>query len=256
MSRNFELLQNLGKEREMFEVGVELPQIMVPPVPQEAPVQLKPLKLEMEAVQKEEVAKLVQRVFLLPGAKASHFVVFSGSEAGNGCSWICSRAAEILASQVPGSICVVDANLRSPTLHRHFQVENHHGLSDSLITPDPLANFISSLDYPNLRLLSCGAAAPNWQMLINSDRMRSRIAELRTQFDYVLIDAPPLSLGNEAVLMGRAVDGLVMVLKANSSRRESVRKAMHDLEDARVPVLGAVLNQRNYPIPETLYKRL
>jgi Mrp family chromosome partitioning ATPase len=93
-------------------------------------------------------------------------------------------------------------------------------------------------------------------MLINSDRMRSRIAELRTQFDYVLIDAPPLSLGNEAVLMGRAVDGLVMVLKANSSRRESVRKAMHDLKDARVPVLGAVLNQRNYPIPETLYKRL
>jgi capsular exopolysaccharide synthesis family protein len=254
MSRNFELLQNLGKEHEMFGVGVDIP--AAPPAPQVAPAELKPLKLEMEAVQKEEVAKLVQRVFLLPGAKASHFVVFSGTEAGNGCSWICSRAAEILASQVSGSICVVDANLRSPTLHRHFQVENHHGLSDSLLTPDPVANFISSLDYPNLRLLSCGAAAQNWQMLLNSDRMRSRIAELRSQFDYVLIDAPPLSLGNEAVLMGRGVDGLVMVLKANSSRRESVRKAMHDLEDARVPVLGAVLNQRNYPIPGALYKIL
>jgi protein-tyrosine kinase len=254
MSRNFELLQNLGKEREMFEVGVEMPAVLA--VPQESPAELKPLKLEMETVQKEEVAKLVQRVFLLPGAKASHFVVFSGTEPGNGCSWICSRAAEILASQVTGSICVVDANLRSPTLHRHFQVENHHGLSDSLLTPDPVATFVSSLDYPNLCLLSCGAAAPNWQMLLNSDRMRSRIAELRSQFDYVLIDAPPLSLGNEAVLMGRGVDGLVMVLKANSSRRESVRKAMHDLEDARVPVLGAVLNQRNYPIPEMLYKIL
>ena len=174
MSRNFELLQNLGKEHEMFGVGVDIP--AAPPAPQVAPAELKPLKLEMEAVQKEEVAKLVQRVFLLPGAKASHFVVFSGTEAGNGCSWICSRAAEILASQVSGSICVVDANLRSPTLHRHFQVENHHGLSDSLLTPDPVANFISSLDYPNLRLLSCGAAAQNWQMLLNSDRMRSRIA--------------------------------------------------------------------------------
>src|SRR5713226_7302960 len=131
MSRNFELLQNLGKEREMFEVGLEMP--ANPAVPQESPVELKPLKLEMEAIQKEEVAKLVQRVFLLPGAKASHFVVFSGTEPGNGCSWICSRAAEILASQVTGSICVVDANLRSPTLHRHFQVENHHGLSDSTL---------------------------------------------------------------------------------------------------------------------------
>ncbi|SRR6266567_373817 len=254
MSRNFELLQNLGKEREMFEVGVEMPGI--PAVPQQSPIELKPLKLEMEAIQKEEVAKLVQRVFLLPGAKASHFVVFSGTEAGNGCSWICSRAAEILASQVTGSVCVVDANLRSPTLNRYFEVENHHGLSDSLITPDPVASFISPLDYRNLSLLSCGGAAANWQMLLNSDRMRSRITELRAQFDYVLIDAPPLNLGNEAVLMGRVVDGLVMVLKANSSRRESVRKAMHDLEDARVPVLGAVLNHRNYPIPETLYKIL
>jgi Mrp family chromosome partitioning ATPase len=93
-------------------------------------------------------------------------------------------------------------------------------------------------------------------VLLNSDRMRSRLAELRTEFDYVLIDAPPLSLGNEAVLIGRGVDGLVMVLKANSSRRESVRKAIQDLENARVPVLGAVLNQRTFPIPQSLYSRL
>ena len=169
---------------------------------------------------------------------------------------MCSRAAEILAAQVTGSICVVDANLRSPALHQQFGVENHHGLSDSLIVPDPVRNFISSLEHQNLCLLSCGAEAANWQVLLNSDRMRSRLAELRTEFDYVLIDAPPLSLGNEAVLIGRGVDGLVMVLKANSSRRESVRKAIQDLENARVPVLGAVLNQRTFPIPQSLYSRL
>ena len=254
MSRNFELLQNLGKERDMFEVGAEVPQ--APVVPPPPPVELKSPKLAMEAAQREEVAKLVQRVFLLPGPKAARFVVFAGTEAGNGCSWMCSRAAEILAAQVTGSICVVDANLRSPALHQQFGVENHHGLSDSLIVPDPVRNFISSLEHQNLCLLSCGAEAANWQVLLNSDRMRSRLAELRTEFDYVLIDAPPLSLGNEAVLIGRGVDGLVMVLKANSSRRESVRKAIQDLENARVPVLGAVLNQRTFPIPQALYSRL
>ena len=254
MSRNFELLQNLGKERDVFEVGVEVP---VRPIAVPGPLlELKSPKLTMEAAQREEVGKLVQRIFLLPGDKAVRSVVFAGAEAGAGCSWICSRAAEILASQVTGSVCLVDANLRSAALHHYFGVKNGHGLSDSLIVPDPIQSFISPLEHRNLCLLSCGAEAPNWQVLLNSDRMRSRIAELRAEFDYVLIDAPPLSLGNEAVLMGRVVDGLVMVLKANSSRRESVRKVIHDLEDAGVPVLGAVLNQRTFPIPQAIYKRL
>jgi Mrp family chromosome partitioning ATPase len=184
-------------------------------------------------------------------------VVFAGTEAGNGSSWICARAAEILASKVTGTVCVVDANLRAPGLHHHFGVKLTPGLSDSLTTSHPVQDFVVPLGLRNLGLLSSGAEVANGHsMLLDSDRMRQRLAEVRTQFNYVLVDAPALSSGNDAISMGRAADGLVLILKANSSRRETVRKTIQDLEDAKVRVLGAVLNQRTYPIPEKIYNKL
>ena len=86
--------------------------------------------------------------------------------------------------------------------------------------------------------------------------MRLRLAELRQYFKYVLIDSPALSLGNEGIGLGRAAEGVVLVLKANSSRREAARKAVQDLQNAGVRILGAVLNQRTFPIPQAIYNKL
>ena len=137
MSRNFELMQNLGKEQEMFQASTEATTVEET-VSTGQPVELQPLQLKMEDAQRDEIFKLVQRVFLMPGEK-SRVVVVSGMEPGNGCSWICARMAEVLAAQTSGTVCVVDANLRSPGLHREFGVPNHYGLTDALqvIGSDP-----------------------------------------------------------------------------------------------------------------------
>ena len=92
--------------------------------------------------------------------------------------------------------------------------------------------------------------------MLGSDRMRSRLAELRSAFDYILIDAAPLNACNDAIVLGGLSDGVVLMLKANSSRRETARKALQELQTANVHALGAILNQRTFPIPEALYKRL
>jgi Mrp family chromosome partitioning ATPase len=86
--------------------------------------------------------------------------------------------------------------------------------------------------------------------------MRSRLTELRAAFDYVLVDAAPMNASNDAIILGGLSDGVVLMLKANTSRRETARKAVQELQSANVRTLGAVLNQRTFPIPETLYKRL
>ena len=83
-----------------------------------------------------------------------------------------------------------------------------------------------------------------------------RVADLRHDFSYVLIDAPPLSHYADAAVFGRMADGLVMVLEANTTRRETARKAKQLLDDCGVSVLGAVLNKRMFPIPERVYRRL
>jgi Mrp family chromosome partitioning ATPase len=261
MSRNFELMQNLGKERDMLEASTESdvsttmeePSVkVVPPVP----LEMQPLQLKMEDGQRDEIYKLVQRVFLVPGAARSRLVVVSAMESGNGCSWLCARMGEVLASQVSGTVCVVDANLRAPGLHREFGVSNHYGLTDALRVPDPIRRFVTSLSRPNLWLLSCGAEVEGMQTMVGSERMRALLPELQREFDYVLVDAPPMDAGDDGVMLGRSSDGIVLVLRAHSSRRESARKAVRDLEVANVRVLGAVLNHRTFPVPEKIYRKL
>lgn len=262
MSKNFELMQNLGKERDMFQTAAEplsaAPFAAAPARTAEAepPVDLKPLELKMADGQRDEIFKLVQRVFFAPGNDGSRLVVVSGTESGNGCSWICARMAEVLAAQVSGTVCVVDANLRSPGLHREFGVPNHYGLSDALQVREPVRGFVTQLSRTNLWLLSCGAESEKSQTLLGSERMRALLPELQREFDYVLIDAPPLRAGDDTIMLGRNAEGVVLVLKANSSRRETARQAVHDLEASNIRLLGAVLNQRTFPVPERIYRKL
>ena len=209
--------------------------------------------LEAHGAVRDEINKLVQNLFL--GPQGPRRVVFTSVELGSGCSWMCARVAEGLAPQGRGSVCVVDCNLRGPGLHQQFANENHHGLSDALIGGGPIREYTRRLS-SNLWLLSCGASADAGTTLLGSERMRSRLLELRSTFDFVLIDAAPMNAWNDAIVLGGLSDGVVMVLKANSSRRETSRKAVRELQSANVRVLGAVLNQRTFPIPDKLYKRL
>ena len=253
MSRNFELLQKIGREQSLYATAAE------EPLPEmEAPAVVIPVgsRLAIEAAELEEITKVVQRVFLLPGNEAPRTVVFSGTEPGNGCSWVCARVAEVLASQVSGSVCLVDANLQNPGLYAQFGAENLYGLTDALRKREPIRSFAQPLSCPRLWLLSSGSPAEDGQSLLSSDRMRLRMTELRTEFDYVLMDTPAISSSHDATSVGAATDGMVLVLKANSSRRESARGAIHDLRAAKVRVLGAVLNQRTFPIPQSIYDKL
>lgn len=205
----------------------------------------------------DEITKLVQRLFVYPAtANPPSAVAFCGVDEGIGCSWVCARASEALAGQVLGRVCVVDVNLRSPFLHEHFGAEARPGFADAMKDPAPIRDFVRATWCSHLWLMTSGAVGAEPNGALNPDRLRSRISELRAEFDYVLLDTPPMSSYPDAVLLGRLSDGVVLVVGSNSTRRESARVAKESLEAARVPILGAVLNRRTYPIPEALYKRL
>jgi len=252
MSRNFELLNQMGKAPVMMPTEPE-PQMAASVPVQDASTYIPPL--EIDGMAREEITKLVHRLFLLTGAQAPRRVVFTSTEPGNGTSWVTARVAEILASQVGRSVCIVDCSLRSPSLHQEFGVENHHGLSDALRGEGPVRNYARQLRR-NLWLVSCGASSESAHALLTSDRMRMRISELSNEFDYVLMDVAALNTSNDGVVLGHLVDGVALVLKANSSRRDSTRDLIQLLQASNVRVLGAVLNQRTFPIPERIYSRL
>jgi capsular exopolysaccharide synthesis family protein len=214
------------------------------------------LELNIDKLTREESQKLVQRVFLAQGTDNPRVVVFAGVDHGNGCSQICAQTARILADNVTGTVCLLDANFRTPSLPNIFGVTNHHGLTDALMQDDSVKNYAKPLTPGNLFLLSCGSMPAGSSGLLTSERMKSRIVELRSAFDYVLVDAPPLNEYSDAIALGQISDGLVLVLEANATRRESALRIADTLRSTNIRVLGAVLNKRTFPIPEGLYNRL
>jgi Mrp family chromosome partitioning ATPase len=88
------------------------------------------------------------------------------------------------------------------------------------------------------------------------DEVRHLLAQLGGVFDYVLIDTPGTSVCGDAAILGQVAHAAVLVVEANSTRRQTARKAKETLDAAGVRLLGTVLHNRSFPIPEGLYKRL
>jgi Mrp family chromosome partitioning ATPase len=256
MSRNFELLQQAGLNlTATAEVPSALARELGVPASKEDRGS-RTFAADVDGVTKEETLKLVQSVFLLQGTSASNrAVVFAAIDSGSGCSRVCVQAARLLAANVAGSVCLVDANFRMPSLPSAFGTANHYGLADALRSEKPVRGFAKLIER-NLWLLSCGSAVAESTNLLHSEQLKKRFVDLRNEFDYVLIDAPPLNTYSEGFALGQLADGLVLVLEANATRRETATKVAERLNATQVKMLGAVLNKRTFPIPDLLYRRL
>ena len=239
MISNFDIVRRANSERELSREYV--------------PRARKP-GLDLEEQTREETITLVRQVFF-SGSTIPQVVIFSAVERGSGCTWVCSRAANILSAHVDGMVCLVDGDLRTPSLHHHFELEQSSTVDEEFLLA-PVRQCGRPVSESNLWLLSKRSAGANAQTPQSLERLRSRVSELRKDFTYIVIDAPPINAYSDAALLGSAADGLIMVLEANDTRREAAIRAKDTLNAAAVPLLGAVLNKRTFPIPETLYRKL
>ena len=244
MSKHFELMQQMERE-ESFSLdsdaaGITLSRVARSGQPRWA---------------SEEALRLVQQIFLPQTKEPPRVVVFAGIDHGSGCSQICISVAETLAKNSRGRVCLVEANFRSPGLPGLLGTTNHHGFIESLLHHEPISSFARPVE-DNLWLLSSGTLADDSPNLLTSDHLRERLKELRKEFDFVIIDAPPLTRYSDSMVLGQLSDGLVLVLEADATRREAAAAVVANLRSAKVSILAGVLNKRTFPIPEKIYKRL
>ena len=247
MSRNFELLQRASREDRWRQAA--------PQSPVGRTYEMRPVP-DAHELSREKLMKLVQTVFFRPGKESRRVVVFAGAGSGTGCSSICVGAAEALAVQVEEPVCIVDSNLRLPSLHLCLGVENREGLSEALLNGKPIRKYLQKLPTPNLWFLPSGRNSSPMAGVMSSSRLASRIIELRQEFRYALMDSPPVNVYADAVPLVQAADGVILVVAANSTRRDAACKAKTCFENAGANLLGVVLNKRTYPIPQVIYERL
>lgn len=215
--------------------------------------------LPATSVSREELTRLVQRIFHpTTGTKGVRSVLFSPASEQTDSSPLCAWAAHALAEQTSDSVCIVGGNPRMPTLHSTYGLTATRALSDALIDPDPTADvgsLVTRIDR-NLWLLPagsrCAAALPH----VTAAQLRVRLPQLLAIFEYILVDASAASTHADVSVLGALVDGVVLVVEANATRRDVARRVAGQLQSTNVRVLGAVLTNRTFPIPETLYRRL
>ena len=139
---------------------------------------------------------------------------------------------------------LVDADLRRPGLHAVFGVPNDRGLTTMILEEQALDDPpLLDVGVENLQLMPCGPLPPNPADILGSRKMEQAIAAFRDRADVILFDAPPVVAVTDAAVLGKKVDGVLLVVSAGRTRREHARRAKELLERVQVRIVGAVLNE-------------
>jgi hypothetical protein len=206
-----------------------------------------------DAFAEEQIRGLIRQIFIPGWPRPAHQVVFSAVDSETDISAICMQVGLALSAHAKGTTCLVEANADDSGLEEALA---HNGL-----------DLIPNSDKPGTRDSTCRLSNELWLVSRNVFRgennhessgpwLRERLAELRLAFDYTVIYGPPAGCRSEAALLASLCDGIVLVVEANVTRKVAAQKAKEKLQAANARLLGTILSERTFPIPEAIYSRL
>jgi capsular exopolysaccharide synthesis family protein len=138
---------------------------------------------------------------------------------------------------------LIDADLRRSRVHSVFGLESSPGLSDMLVGATRLSHALRRTSLADLWVIPAGKHPPNPAELLGSDRFRQLLAALTREFDWVIIDTPPVMPVTDASLVAHEVTGVLFVVGADMVSRFAARHAIAQLTHAKAKLFGAVLNK-------------
>ena len=180
-------------------------------------------------------------IFSAPAANG-RLILFSSANPSEGKTTTVANLAASLA-QNGARVLAVDADLRRPTLHRHFGLRHTPGLSDVVVGRSKLAEAVQATSVAGLSVLSCGYIPPNPAELLGSDLLRDALCAQRKKYDWVLIDAPPILAMADTPVLCPFVDGLALVVWSETSSRPALKRALDQVERVGGKLTGVVLNK-------------
>jgi len=168
-------------------------------------------------------------------------IVITSPNPSAGKSLTAANLAVVYAQQGMKTL-LIDADLRKPTVHYTFRLENLRGLSSVLIGESTFEDAVEDSMVDHLQVLSCGPIPPNPAELLGSRRMKDLIEYTESFYDIVMIDAPPVLAVTDAKVISQIADGTLLVIRSGSTEKEEAQKAYETMNDGKARVLGTVLN--------------
>lgn len=205
----------------------------------------------------DEFRQLQENVMLQRVNRPFHSLAVCKANAGEGSSRIASHLAVAFAQDPRARIALIDADLRHPSLHRLLHVSREDGLYETLMEGAASAkDRLKATMLPNLSVMTSGDPIVSRVLPFAAADFADILQVLTTQFSMVIVDTPPILADATASVLASQCDGTLLVTRSEQTRWEVAQEAQARLRTAGAHVIGAVLNQRKYPIPDFLYKRL
>lgn len=148
----------------------------------------------------------------------------------------------VVMAQAGQKIILMDCDFRNPTLHKIMNMQNK-GITNYLAGDFDYHQVIQKTDVENLEVLVSGPVAPNPSELLGSQKMADLLKALRNEYDYVLIDTPPVLPVTDAAAMSAKVDGVILVVPSGEATVNSLKLAKNRLKIAGANIVGCVLNK-------------
>ena len=167
-------------------------------------------------------------------------LVVTSSNAGEGKSTVAGNLAYTFF-QNGKRVLIIDCDLRKPSLHRKFNVSNEEGLTDVLVGTSKLNNVMKKVD-DNLYLLTTGTLPPNPAEIIGSNTMENFLEQCKINFDYIILDTPPILPVTDSKLLAIKADATVVVVRSEVSKSKHVSQAFKELEKVNANIIGTILN--------------
>lgn len=152
----------------------------------------------------------------------------------------------VVFAQQGKKVLLIDADLRKPTMHYTFRLNNYAGLTSVLTHSSSLSSACQETGAENLYVLTSGPIPPNPAELLSSKTMDNCLRELQSEFDLIIFDTPPVLAVTDAQILANKCDGTILVVASGKTEIDAAVKAKELLEAANAKLLGVVLNQRKH----------
>ncbi|NYE05901.1 capsular exopolysaccharide synthesis family protein [Bacillus niacini] len=172
-----------------------------------------------------------------------HTIMVTSSGPGEGKSTSAANLAVVFA-QLGKKVLLVDADLRKPTAHRTFGVNNLFGFTTVLTKQATLEKTVIETEEKDLFILTSGPVPPNPAELLSSKSMEQFIESAQKLFDYIIFDTPPLLAVADPQIIANKVDGSIFVISSGKTEIELAKKAKELLDNAQSKMLGVILNNK------------
>jgi tyrosine-protein kinase Etk/Wzc len=197
--------------------------------------------LESDDPAAEAYRTLRTNVTFVGAERPVQFLALTSAGPGEGKSTTVANLALALA-QGGHRTLLIDGDLRRSLLHRAFGLVHDPGLTDILIGKASAREAIRPDVVPKLDVLPAGASPPNPSELLGSDAMHALIADLRREYDYILIDTPPVLPVTDATVVSTTADATILTIRSGDTEEASAVRAMEQLKRVNARVAGVVLN--------------